>query len=77
MLSKCANPVCNTVFKYFRQGRLFEFNVGAGGFCTSDEPPRKGTSRELFWLCEGCAQSLTLQCSDGRVQPVPRCARAA
>jgi hypothetical protein len=72
MLSKCANPGCTTEFKYFRQGRLFEFNLSAGA-CYNTSPQQKGTSRELFWLCERCARAMTLQCSgDGEVVPVPR-----
>ena len=75
MLSKCANPVCKMEFKYFRHGRLFEFNLGPGA-CYNSQPPQKGTSRELFWLCHECARALTLQCSgDGCVVPVPRLAR--
>jgi hypothetical protein len=75
MLSKCANPVCKMEFKYFRYGRLFEFNLGPGA-CYNSQPPQKGTNRELFWLCHECARALTLRCSgDGRIVPVPRTAR--
>jgi hypothetical protein len=75
MLSKCANPACNTEFKYFRHGRLFEFNLAAGS-CYNTLPAQKGNSRELFWLCEQCARNLTLQCTgEGQVVPVPRSAR--
>jgi hypothetical protein len=75
MLSKCANPSCQMEFKYFRSGRLFEFNVGPG-CCYNTLPPQKGTSRELFWLCEECSRALTLQCSgDGSVVTAPRSAR--
>lgn len=75
MLSKCANPTCSTEFKYFRDGRLFEFNLGAGASYNT-LPPQKGTSRELFWLCERCARALTLQCTgDGQIVPVPRSAK--
>ena len=74
MLSKCANPNCTMEFKYFRHGRLFEFNIGE---CMSYNtlPPQKGSNRELFWLCYECSRKLTLQCKDGQVVPVSRSAR--
>jgi hypothetical protein len=75
MLSKCANPACKMEFKYFRHGRLFEFNLDASA-CYNTLPPQKGANRELFWLCEQCARALTLQCTaDGQVIPVPRSTR--
>jgi hypothetical protein len=73
MLSKCANPNCSTEFKYFRHGRLYEFNLGAG-MRYDTLPPRKGGSRELFWLCHECSRKLTLECSGGQVVPVARSA---
>ncbi len=76
MLTKCANPACKTEFKYFRNGRMFEFNVGEGACCNT-LPPQKGVGRELFWLCEQCSRTLTLQCTaQGKVVSVPRSARA-
>jgi hypothetical protein len=75
MLAKCANPDCATEFKYFRHGRLFEFNVGDGA-CYNTLPPQKGSTRELFWLCYECSRKLTLQCAGGQIVPVPRSAKA-
>jgi hypothetical protein len=54
MVSKCANPSCETSFRYFRRGRLFVF-----------EPRDKSLSNpvptvEHFWLCEGCARGMTI-----------------
>ena len=73
MVSKCANPACDKDFKYFREGRIYEFTVGGEGACkTNTEAPRKGSSRELFWLCQNCAQVYTLQCSDGNISVVSR-----
>jgi hypothetical protein len=75
MLSKCANPPCPTEFKYFRHGRLFEFNLDSEGRYNT-LPPQRGTSRELFWLCHDCARKLTLQCdTQGRVEVAPRAAK--
>jgi hypothetical protein len=71
MLSKCANPDCTTEFKYFRHGRLFEFNVGDGG-CYNNLAPLRGSTRELFWLCRECSRTFTLECDAGRIVPTPR-----
>jgi hypothetical protein len=78
MVSKCANPRCGTDFKYFRDGRIYEFAVGGQGACnTLTEAPAKGARRELFWLCQDCAQSLTLECTDGKIQVIGREYKAA
>ena len=78
MVSKCANPNCGTDFKYFREGRIYEFAVGGEGvFRTSTEPPTKDAKRELFWLCQDCAQRFTLDCSDGKIHVVGREHKAA
>lgn len=78
MVRKCANPECETEFKYFRGGRLYEFTVGASGVCKDlSEAPPKGASRELFWLCHECKQQFSLECSGGRINVVPRQSRVA
>ena len=78
MVSKCANPRCGTDFKYFREGRIYEFTVGDEGACkTTSGAPLKGARRELFWLCQDCAQQFTLECAEGRIQVVGREHRAA
>jgi hypothetical protein len=77
MVTKCANPDCSTEFKYFRHGRLYEFTLDGGAYNTPSEAPRKGGSRELFWLCHNCEQQLTLTCESGRVVAVPRRSQAA
>ena len=78
MVSKCANPDCKVDFKYFSEGRIYEFTMGGGGACrTSSEPPKKGSTRELFWLCQSCAQQFTLECSDGVIRVVERERHAA
>jgi hypothetical protein len=57
MVSKCVNPRCNAEFRYFGEGRLFEF--------TADSV--KETS-QLFWLCDECVEKSTLEKnSDGEV----------
>ncbi len=78
MVSKCANPNCNTDFKYFSEGRIYEFAIGGEGACsTATEAPRKGMKRELFWLCQDCAQQFTLECMDGEIRVIGRQHRAA
>jgi hypothetical protein len=69
MVSKCANPSCDTPFRYFRGGMLFVF-----------EPHERSSSDlilsiEHFWLCECCAPSMTLVVDAGghpRLEPVQR-----
>jgi hypothetical protein len=57
MVSKCHNPRCSAEFRYFGDGKLFEF-----------PPDSAGGNSELFWLCDACYQTHTLQRSeDGRV----------
>lgn len=54
MLTKCANPVCPTHFRYLERGTLFRY----------ENDPRAApdqTHREYFWLCVDCSSSLTLR----------------
>jgi len=71
MVSKCANPACKSEFKYFRDGKLFEFEH-AGGTCSK---PGRGNSapkhRTLYWLCKKCSATHTLACSGATVDLVP------
>ena len=65
MLSKCANPDCSASFRYFHTGKLFRAEVSVGldrrRTLGQDERRDKPLRRlEFFWLCEGCAQSMTL-----------------
>lgn len=78
MVSKCANPGCPTEFKYFREGRLYEFTAGEdGSWKSSSEVPGRSHRRELFWLCEHCAQFYTMTCEGGRLHVVTRERNAA
>jgi hypothetical protein len=65
MLSKCANPNCSASFRYFHTGKLFRADIAVGldrrRTLGQDERREKPLRRlEFFWLCEGCAQSMTL-----------------
>ena len=54
MLTKCANPVCLTHFRYLENGTLFRY----------ENDPRAAPDqrhREYFWLCGNCSSSLTLR----------------
>src|SRR6266404_2383837 len=70
MLQKCANPTCTTPYRYFREGRLYEFQVTPDSTCQSESVPTASSRRELFWLCDVCAASHALTCSAGRVEVV-------
>lgn len=50
MVSKCHNPRCSSEFRYFGDGRLFEF-----------PPDSVHATSELFWLCDVCTRTHTLQ----------------
>lgn len=54
MLTKCANPVCLTHFRYLERGTLFRY----------ENDPRAAPDRahrEYFWLCGSCSSSLTMR----------------
>jgi len=62
MLSKCANPSCDTVFRYLREGKLFEFDTNSLPVLRESSTLRaKRTGRvEYFWLCAKCMSEMTL-----------------
>jgi hypothetical protein len=82
MLSKCANPGCSRHFLYLHEGQLFRMETEVGGengpSFGADAPVRKHRHLEFFWLCEACADHLTVL-RDGRgvrVQPLANRAAA-
>ncbi len=66
MVSKCANPECAVPFRYFHTGKLFRVETAAGldrrrTTLGQDTQRRKPLRRlEFFWLCEDCAQRMTV-----------------
>ena len=65
MVSKCANPDCSATFHYFHKGRLFRMETEAGPerrrTMGDDQATRKPLRRlEFYWLCEDCAEKMTL-----------------
>jgi hypothetical protein len=75
MVSKCANPACKTEFKYFRDGKLFEFDHVGGKYAEPGRLHKAPKHRTLYWLCKRCAANYTLACSGASVDLVPVNAR--
>jgi len=66
MVANCANPACNTRFKYWSEGKIFAFRP------SPIEAVAVLRNQEWFWLCAICSQEFTLQCSrEQGVMPVP------
>lgn len=65
MVSKCANPDCNTPLQYLRDGKVFRVEVQE---MAADElqpfitmPPKKPMKRvEHFWLCGECSKTMRI-----------------
>lgn len=58
MLSKCANPSCDTPLHYLRDGKVFQVEM-MGRPVPIDQ--RRALRRvEHFWLCGRCSESQTL-----------------
>ena len=64
MLSKCANPACSAHFRYLRQGRIFNIDRGTSSSEKNASPIHR---IERFWLCERCAQTLSVVLENGVV----------
>ena len=65
MVSKCANPNCAATFRYFHVGKLFRLEVDCGldrrRSLGSEETMKRPLRRiEFYWLCEECAQKMTI-----------------
>jgi hypothetical protein len=77
LVSKCANPNCAASFRYFHVGKLFRLETETGldrrRSLGADEAIKKPLRRiEFFWLCEECAQKMTIVFEKGvgvRVRP--------
>jgi hypothetical protein len=66
VVSKCHNPHCSAQFRYFGDGKLFEF--------TADSIRE---SSQLYWLCDRCNDTHTLERdSDGEVRFVAKTRKA-
>lgn len=65
MIQKCANPECDTEFRYASRGRLFSFEIRHPAAPCRDVPlticERKPSHATIhFWLCENCSSKLSL-----------------
>lgn len=64
MVSKCANPECSTPFQYFREGKLFQVDIGSLAGGPPAVPQLASTKKfhrvEHYWLCGACSPKLTL-----------------
>ncbi len=63
MITKCANPVCGTPFRYFRGGRLFLIDGSCRVTNVLGEGPvsqRTARNPEYFWLCEQCCPTMAV-----------------
>lgn len=65
MVSKCANPECSASFRYFHKGKLFKVETAGGpdrrrAMGKDDEHEKLLRRLEFYWLCEDCAESMTL-----------------
>ena len=72
MVSKCANPACKTEFKYFRDGKLYEFEHVGGTWAKPGRSSKAPKHRTLYWLCKRCSATYTLSCSGASVKVVQR-----
>ena len=64
MLHKCANPECDTQFRYLRLGKLFEVETHYRERWSGDKASVPGNGKghvERFWLCDQCASSFVLR----------------
>jgi hypothetical protein len=62
MVSKCHNPRCSQEFRYFGDGKLFEF-----------PPDSVHQTSELYWLCDLCVKTHTVERGpDGEVRLVAK-----
>jgi hypothetical protein len=59
MLAKCANPECNSQFHFFRDGRIFQFDISRSA--KADGAAKPSRKVEHFWLCGRCAERMTMK----------------
>jgi hypothetical protein len=69
MLSKCVNIACSARFLYLHAGKLFRLETSYRPRAAWQPSNRRA---EHFWLCERCAQVLTVVKEKGIVTTRPR-----
>ena len=66
MVGKCANPECGVPFRYYRDGKLFRFELSVSSSPVRVQRDRTAGRRiEDFWLCGSCASKMTLISENG------------
>ena len=65
MVSKCANPECSAPFLYFHRGKLFRMETEGRQDRRRNMGNENGNGRclrriEFYWLCDDCAERMTL-----------------
>jgi hypothetical protein len=63
MMSKCANPICSSVFRYLREGKLFQIPAAKIRRVSGPQridAPKISARDEFFWLCGNCCKELTI-----------------
>ena len=68
MLSKCANPACLARFHYLHEGRIFKIETATVLSVGHSSPNHR---IEHFWLCERCAQTLSVVLENGGCDHAP------
>jgi len=68
MVSKCANPSCESSFRYFRGGKLFLVDQHVSTSLHERGFGEQEHEKEYFWLCGACASGMTLT-TDKRGRP--------
>ena len=68
MLHKCANPECVSAFRKLTQGKLFLVETDQPNAAPEPANWKHQSQRriEYYWLCDQCAQHLTLAYEPGR-----------
>lgn len=68
MLSKCANPECSEIFRYLHEGKIFYLAPTPDAqIATCMLYP---SMQERFWLCDRCANEMTLTWDGSKVKVV-------
>ncbi len=60
MLSKCANPTCDTPLHYLRDGKVFQVEMTRPLAAIPIDQHKSLRRVEHFWLCGPCSESQTL-----------------
>jgi hypothetical protein len=65
MLSKCANASCSAPFLYLHSGKLFRMDVPVDSTPGNNGEKKSACRVEFFWLCNECANTMTLSYRQG------------